>query len=450
MSEDQLVARSRRVVLDQAVIPASIHIRGGRILRIGSLEDAGDGEPEVDFGNHVVMPGLVDSHVHVNEPGRTAWEGFESATRAAAAGGITTIVDMPLNSIPATTTVNALEAKLRVLEGKCHVDVGLWGGAVPGNSRELAPLLRAGVLGFKAFLVDSGVEEFRHLTEEDLRTTLDVLGRTNAPLLVHAESPGVLAEVSGPARSQAYAGYLSSRPARAEDEAIELLYAMIKSGPARIHVAHLSSAGALSSLRRARDEGVTLTAETTPHYLHFTAEQIPDRATEYKCAPPIREASNREQLWDALRDGLIGCVVSDHSPCTADLKRFDEGDFLSAWGGIASLQLLLPVIWTETERRGFPIWMLSRWLSSGPADLAGLSSRKGGFAPGMDADFVVWDPESSFIVDPLRLEHKNKVTPYRGEELRGVVKATYLRGVEVFSERGFGARRGEWLRGTRS
>jgi len=447
VSEADLVVRSSRVILDGAVVPATVHIRAGRILRLGDFEDIGAAELLTDFGSDVIMPGLVDSHVHVNEPGRTEWEGFESATRAAAAGGITTIVDMPLNSIPATTTVKALEEKLLALDGKCQVDVGLWGGAVPGNGGELVPLLRAGVLGFKAFLVDSGVEEFGHLQAEDLPPVLEILAKTNAPLLVHAESPDVLAKVPAQVASQAYAGYLASRPASAEDDAIELLYAVNKSTQARIHIVHLSSAGALPILRRARDEGMPLTAETTPHYLHFTAERVPDRATEYKCAPPIREASNREMLWQALREELIRCIVSDHSPCTPDLKRFEEGDFLAAWGGIASLQLLLPVVWTEMEQRGLPLWLLSRWLSAEPAKLAGLQHRKGGLAGGMDADFVVWNPETSFVVDPLRLQHRNKVTPYRGETLKGVVTATYLRGNETFSQRGFTQARGEWLRG---
>jgi len=442
------VIRSSRVVAGDALAPASIHVRRGLIARVAPFDDIGEAARLVDCGEDVVMAGLVDSHVHVNEPGRAEWEGFESATRAAAAGGITTIVDMPLNSIPPTTSVAALETKLQALEGKCHVDVGLWGGAVPGNSVELPALLRAGALGFKCFLVDSGVEEFRHLERDDLRRTLDVLASTKAPLLVHAELPEALVRPAGVASR--YKSWLDSRPPAAEDEAVALVYAMNQSTRTRVHVVHLSSAGSLDILRRARDEEMPLTAETTPHYLHLTAEAVPDRATQYKCAPPIREAPNRERLWEALAEGVIGCIVSDHSPCTPGLKHLDDGDFVAAWGGIASLQIVLPIVWHEAQRRGIPLARITKWLCEAPATLAGLSSRKGRIAAGCDADFVVWNPEEEFVVDPDRLEHRHKVTPYAGETLHGVVKTTYLRGDVIYSKDGFGSPRGEWLRGSLS
>ena len=447
MSASDLVIRSTRVIAGGRAAPAAVHVTKGRITEVAAFEDIGDPGQLLDCGRDVVMAGLVDSHVHVNAPGRTEWEGFDSATRAAAAGGITTLVDMPLNSIPPTTTLSGLEAKIREMEGKCHVDVGLWGGAVPGNASELVSMLGAGVLGFKCFLVDSGVPEFPNVEKEDLRLTLDILAGTSAPLLVHAELAGWLRHSSGSTKK--YETYLKSRPGAAEDQAIAMLYEMNVSSHARVHVVHLSSAGGLETIRRARSEGVPLTAETTPHYLHFSSESIPDGATEYKCAPPIRERSNREQLWSALEEGWIDCVVSDHSPCTPQLKRLDDGDFTAAWGGIASLQLVLPVIWTEAEKRGIALERLPDWLCEGPARLAGLS-KKGKIAVGFDADFVVWKPEASFVVAPEALLHRHKLTPYTGETLRGVVTKTFLRGEEIFGSSRAVSRRGQWLRGDRA
>ncbi|HYI07737.1 MAG TPA: allantoinase AllB [Thermoanaerobaculia bacterium] len=407
--------RSTRVVLPDGIRPATVVLDGSRIAAIEP-----HGAADVDYGELVVMPGLVDSHVHVNEPGRTEWEGFETATRAAAAGGITTIVDMPLNSIPATTTLSALEMKQKVARGVVNVE--LWGGVVPGNTRELRPMLEAGARGFKCFLVHSGVDDFPNVDERGLREAAKELAPTGAPLLVHAELAEHLHEPSGdPAE---YATYLRSRPNAAEDAAIELLLRVCRDTGAWIHVVHLSSSSALRILRQAREEGLPLQAETTPHYLHFEAEAVPHGHTEYKCAPPIRERSNREQLWDALAEELLGVVVSDHSPCTPELKR---GGFIEAWGGISSLQFVLPILWTNARKRGFAIPDLVRWCSEAPARLARLNGKRA-IAAGNDADLVVWSPEETFTVTPELIRHRHKVTPYLGEELHGVVKATWVGG----------------------
>lgn len=405
--------RSDRVVLPDGVRPATIVIEGATIAAI----EAG-GPADHDYGNLVVMPGLVDSHVHVNEPGRTDWEGFETATAAALAGGITTIVDMPLNSLPPVTSVAALEEKQRHARGVVNVE--LWGGVVPGNTAELRPMLERGARGFKCFLVHSGVEEFPNVDERGLREAALELADTNAPLLVHAELAEHLEEPDGDAAD--YATYLHSRPNAAEDAAIEMVVRVCRETGARMHIVHLSSASALSILQGARD--LPLTAETTPHYLHFTAERVPRGSTEYKCAPPIRENANREQLWRGLAAGLIDLVVSDHSPCTPELKR---GDFGSAWGGIASLQFVLPVVWSEAQRRGHSLEQLAAWCSAGPARLANLD-RKGSIAIGNDADLTVWDPDASFTVTPDIIRHRHKVTPYLGETLQGVVHATWVGG----------------------
>jgi len=429
-----VILRSRNVVTPHGVRAAAIHVRGGRIERVAGYDDVPAGAPVEDYGDLLLLPGVVDSHVHVNEPGRTEWEGFDTATRAAAAGGVTTIVDMPLNSLPPTTSAAAMETKLRTMDGKCRVDVGLWGGAVPGNARALPEMLAEGALGFKCFLVDSGVEEFGHLDREGLAEALNALRRSDAPLLVHAE----LAEFIEPlGEAHTYKRYLASRPAAAEDAAIDLLAKM----EARAHIVHLSSASGLDRLR------APLTAETTPHYLYFDAERIPDGATEFKCAPPIRERANRERLWEGVRDGRIAAVVSDHSPCTPELKRREEGDFARAWGGIASLQFGLAIVWTEARRRGVSIETVSRLMSAGPASIAGIGGRKGAIAAGLDADVIVFDPAASFVVAPEVIEHRHAVTPYAGETLTGVVRGTYLRGAKVWEDgTHIGSAQGEWVR----
>jgi allantoinase len=431
-----LIVRGERVVLPDGVRPAAIHIERGVITDVSGWGDVPEGAPLRDAGRLLVSPGLVDSHVHINEPGRTAWEGFASATRAAAAGGVTALVDMPLNSIPPTTTVAGLEAKQAAAGGACWVDVGFHGGVVPDNRADLEPLCRAGVLGFKCFLLPSGVDEFGHVGEVELGPALDVLGAAGVPLSCHAELDGPIARAAEELLGESpyrYLTYLRSRPPSAEEQAIALLIALSRERRAPVHVVHCSSAGALELLAAAREEGVSITAETCPHYLHFAAEEVPDRATEYKCAPPIREAENRERLWQGLEAGLVGMIVSDHSPCTPELKRQGGGDFLAAWGGIASLQLALPAVWTEMRRRGHPAEALAGWMSAAPARHAGLAGRKGAIARGLDADLIIWDPDASFRVDGAALHHRSPLTPYHGETLFGVVDTTLVAGRPAFT-----------------
>ncbi|GGP47657.1 allantoinase AllB [Saccharothrix coeruleofusca] len=417
-----LVLRARRVITPEGEVAADVGVLDGRIAavepRIGGAARVVELAPD-----EVLLPGLVDSHVHVNDPGRDEWEGFETATRAAAAGGVTTIVDMPLNSLPPTTDVAALEVKRAAARGRAHVDVGFWGGIVPGNLADLRPLREAGVFGFKCFLVHSGVDEFPPVGPDQLRAALAEAG---ALVVVHAEDPHSVTEAGG-----SYAGFLASRPHEAESRAIATVVDAARETGARVHVLHLSSARGLEVLRAARRDGVAVTAETCPHYLTFTAEEIADGATEFKCCPPIREARNRELLWRGLADGDVDVVVSDHSPCTPELKA---GDFASAWGGIASLQLGLPAVWTQARRRGHALTDVVRWMASGPADLVGLP-HKGRIAPGADADLCAFAPDEAFVVDRARLRHRNPVTPYHGRPLAGVVRRTWLRGHEVDGER---------------
>jgi allantoinase len=437
MLERDFVIRGRRVVLPAHVGPASIHIQAGRILRVAGFDELPPHGEVIDADTEsVVMSALVDTHVHINDPGRAEWEGFESATKAAAAGGVTTLIDMPLNSIPPTTAVAGFHAKIQAAQNRCYVDVGFWGGVVPGNTAELEPLSRAGVVGFKCFLVPSGVDEFQHVTEADLREAMPELTRLGALLIVHAELPGPIDEAKEPTDpASKYSTFLCSRPRQAENDAINLMIRLSREFGTSVHIVHLSSADAVSVIREAQANGVKITAETCPHYLHFAAEEIPAGATEFKCCPPIRESQNREQLWNGLADGTIGIVVSDHSPCPRSMKLRDSGDFLAAWGGIASLQLRLPVMWTEAKARGFSLLDLTRWLSSGPAQEVGLQGRKGSITAGFDADLVIWNPEQKFQVDPLLLLHRHKISPYTGETLSGVVQKTFLRGGKIYDER---------------
>ena len=437
MSAD-LIVRSKKVVQPDTMGPAAIHVRGDVIAAVTDFSAVPSGADVFEAGEMVVMPGLVDTHVHINEPGRTDWEGFETATQAAAAGGVTTLVEMPLNSIPATTTVAAYRQKLAATEGKLWVDVGFWGGVVPGNAGELRALYEAGVFGFKCFLVPSGVEEFHHVTENDLRQALPELSRLGAVLLVHSELPGPIDKAAREADTgspRAYSTWLGSRPRAAEDEAIALLARLSREFSARIHIVHLSSADTLPLLRRVKAEMLPLTIETCPHYLTFAAEEIPDRATEFKCAPPIRERENREKLWEGLREGLIGLIATDHSPCPPEMKCQTTGNFLRAWGGISSLQLSLPAVWTQARQRGYSVRHLARWMCAAPAELAGFEKRKGAIAVGCDADLVVWNPDAKFHVEPARLFHRHKLTPYAQREFFGGVETTFLRGQKIY-ERG--------------
>jgi allantoinase len=434
-----LIVRGKRVVAPEGERAAAIHVRAGVIVTITAFDDIPPGIPVHEAGDAVVMPGIVDTHVHINEPGRTEWEGFSTATRAAAAGGVTTIIEMPLNSIPATTTAAAYREKSAAAAGKLSVDVGFWGGVVPGNAGELKALWDAGVFGFKCFLVPSGVDEFAPVNESDLRAALPELAAMGAPLLAHAELPGpiedAIAKLPKGASPKRYATWLASRPHQAEDEAIALLIRLARESKARVHVVHLASSDSLEQLRQAKAEGLAISVETCPHYLSFAAEDIADAATEFKCAPPIRARENREKLWDGLADGTIDFIATDHSPCPPALKLPDEGDFLRAWGGIASLQLSLPAVWTQARSRGYSVSRLAEWLCAGPARLAGIGARKGKIAVGSDADLVIWNPDATFRVDAARLHHRHKVTPYAGQELAGVVETTFLRGRKIF-ERG--------------
>ncbi|MGI9140014.1 MAG: allantoinase AllB [Gemmatimonadaceae bacterium] len=426
----KLAIRGKRVATPNGVRAASIHVEHGKILRVAGWDDVPPDALLVDAAHLMVMPGIVDTHVHVNEPGRTNWEGFESATRAAAAGGVTTLLDMPLNSIPATTAVKSLEVKRAAAAGKTAVNVEFIGGVVPGNTGELEGLRDAGVLAFKCFLSPSGVEEFPHVTERDLSKAFPVLARLGLPLMVHAEDPAHLLPGGS---SSAYAGYLASRPVKAERSAIELLVGLMSRCPTPVHIVHLSSATSLDLIRAARKRGLPLTVETCPHYLTFAAEEIPAGATEFKCAPPIRSVEERDALWKAVLAGDIDLIASDHSPCPPNMKR-THGDFFSAWGGIASLQLSLSAVWTGARARGCEPGRIAEWMSAAPARLAGLHGRKGALAEGFDADIVAWDPEASFAVDPAKLFHRHPVTPYAGRDLYGVVRATYVGGRQVFGD----------------
>ena len=438
---------SARVVLPSGIRPATVLLDGERIAEVvlGERQVAG----AVDFGDRVLAPGLVDCHVHINEPGRAEWEGFETATRAAAAGGVTALVDMPLNSLPVTTNRAALELKKASSAGKCRVDVGFWGGVVPGNARDLSELAEGGVLGCKAFLVHSGIDEFPNTTAEDLREAMPVLRDAGLPLLVHAELD--LGAPTSSADRRVYQRYLDSRPPVWEDQAIALLVELCRETRCPVHIVHLSSASSVPILRAAKAEGLPITVETCPHYLCLEAEAIPDGATLYKCAPPIRGAKNRDALWQALLDGVIDFVITDHSPCTPSLKLAESGDFEGAWGGIASLQLGLPAVWTEGRRRGATLPALFRWMSAAPAQFAGLAGKKGQIAQGYDADLLVFGPDDELVVEPEALFFKHKVSPYLGKRLLGRVHSTVLRGTCVYDgEKHPGSARGEQLLHRRS
>lgn len=431
-SIDGFLIKSSHIVLPGQVIAGHLHIAGEKIAAIIPAGDPLPALPVEDAGAAWIFPGLVDTHVHINEPGRTEWEGFETATRAAAAGGITTLVDMPLNSNPVTTTTEALRAKWAAADGKLNVDCGFYAGLVPGNLDQLEALVVMGVLGVKAFMVYSGIPEFPAATRKELEAAMPLLARHRIPLLAHAELDGPV-ELP-PGNPSSYQRYLASRPSSWEVEAISMLIECCKATSCPTHIVHLATADALPMIKKARTSKWPLTVESCPHYLHFCAEEIPDARTEFKCAPPIREKAHREQLWRALEEGAIDMVVSDHSPCTPDLKLPGQGDLMKAWGGISSLQLGLPLILTGCRRRNIPLHHVARWMGRNPAALVGLSPRKGSIEPGADADLVLVDPEKQFTVDGKTLQHRHKVTPYENEVLYGVVEKTYLRGRVVFTQ----------------
>jgi allantoinase len=418
------------VVCPDQIRPAAVAIRGGEIVAVEPYDTQISAAATAELAaDEVLLPGLVDTHVHINEPGRTDWEGFATATRAAAAGGITTLIDMPLNSVPPTVTVDALRAKRAAAAGQCHVDVGFWGGAVPGNEGQRGPLHAAGVFGFKCFTVDSGVAEFPPLDEAGLERAMRQAAGPGWVLIVHAEDTATLRAAPAAAGS-AYAGFLRSRPAAAELAAISRVIGLAGSTGARAHVLHLSAAAALPAIAAARRDGLRLTVETCPHYLALAAEDVPDGGTQFKCCPPIRERANADQHWAALRSGVIDCVVSDHSPCPPELKQLGRGDFGAAWGGISSLQLGLPVVWTQARARGHSLADVTRWLAGAPAELAGLRTKRR-IAPGCAGDLVAFAPDQDLPVHPAMLLHRHRLTPYAGQTLQGVVRRTWLRGTVV-------------------
>lgn len=426
--DHDLVLRGQRVHGPQGFDPAEVGVSGGRIAAVAPLGTGLTGAREIELDqDEVLLPGLVDSHVHINDPGRTEWEGFDTATRAAARGGVTTVIDMPLNSIPPTTSVSGLSAKVAASTGSRHVDIGFWGGAVPDNLGDLRELHAAGVFGFKCFTLPSGVDEFPPLGAGELRTALAEIASFDGLMIVHAEDPG---SVSGAPSGRGYEGFLASRPPEAETRAVAQVIDAARETGARVHILHLSAADSLPLIAAARAEGIRLTVETCPHYLTLSADAVPEGATSHKCCPPIRDRSNQDRLWQGLLEGVIDCVVTDHSPSTAELKHVESGDFGAAWGGVASLQLGLSVVWTEARRRGVPLETVVSWMTAGPADVAGLSE-KGRIRVGGAADLVIFSPDAALTVDPARLEHRHPVTPYAGSTLHGAVRRTLLAGEEI-------------------
>jgi allantoinase len=431
---------SRQIVTSEGIRTGAVLVEGELIRGVVPVEQIPRDARIRNWGDVAILPGLVDSHVHINDPGRADWEGFDTATRAAAAGGYTMLVDMPLNCLPATTNLSAFTAKRAAASGRCHVDWAAWGGVVHNNQSDLEELAVAGVRGFKCFLVDPGIDGFTMVTEQQLRKALPSVVRTGLPLLVHAElsAPIDIATVAlANADWKCYATYLRSRPDEAELAAIRLLLSLCREYGFRLHIVHLATSRALADLRCARAEGLLVSVETCPHYLHMTAETIADGATLAKCAPPIRSRGNREELWQGLREGIIDLVATDHSPCPPSMKQLETGDFKTAWGGIASLSMALPVMWTEAKRRGFSLRDIARWMAEEPAKLAGCDSHKGRIAPGYDADLAIFEQDAEFVVGPERLYQRHPVSPYCGEKLLGIVKATYLRGKQVFHENTF-------------
>jgi len=423
---------SERVLTPDGIRKAVVLIRGEIIEDILPKLPSGNFDV-IDLENSILMAGIIDPHVHINEPGRSHWEGFDTVTRSAIAGGITTLVDMPLNSSPVTTTVDSLEKKRNATQNKLHVNCGFWGGVVPGNENEIEPLIEKGVLGFKAFLTHSGIDEFPNVTEADLRKAMPIIARHKLPLLVHCELETVTVDHSN-FNTDSYRDYLSSRPKKWEDDAIALMIRLCEEFGCRTHIVHLSSADSIPQIVKAKEKGLPLTVETGQHYLFFHAEEIRDGQTAFKCAPPIREKANNEKLWQALKEGIIDFVATDHSPAPPDMKEITSGNFMKAWGGISSVQFALPVLWTAGRKHGAGIEDIANWLAAKPALLPGLQKTKGRIAKGCDADFVVWDPDRSFIVTEEMIQHRHKITPYSGQQLYGLIEQTWLAGEKVFDQ----------------
>ncbi len=424
------------IISDRTAMPDGIR-RAVVLIKDGIIADVADKLPAgnflvIDLGNKVLMAGVIDPHVHINEPGRTDWEGFDTATKAAIAGGITTLVDMPLNSSPVTTTAGAFDVKVNATKTKLHTNCGFWGGLVPGNEKEIESLIGKGVLGFKAFLTHSGIDEFPNVTDNDLRKAMPVIAKNGLPLLVHCElsSPILWRGLGG----EVYQNYLASRPKKWEDDAISLMIRLCEEFSCRTHIVHLSSANSIKQITKAKEKGLPLTVETGQHYLYFNAEDIKDGQTPFKCAPPIRGKANNEKLWQALKEGIIDFVATDHSPAPPVMKEITSGDFMKAWGGISSIQFALPVLWTAAKKHDCSLNDIAKWLCEKPAILTGKQNSKGKIAKGYDADLVVWDPEQQFTVTESMIHHKHKITPYLGEELYGVVEQTYLEGEKVFDK----------------
>lgn len=430
-----IAIKSNRIVLPEGIKKGVVLINNGKIIDIVDDLSPNAKHTVVDVGNKILMPGVIDPHVHINEPGRTDWEGFDTATKAAIAGGLTTLVDMPLNSSPVTTTVKAFEEKLAATKNKLHTNVGFWGGVIPGNDNEIEALIKKGVLGFKAFLTHSGIDEFPNATEEDLRKAMPIIAKYDLPLLVHCELDDK--EIRATSNVESYQNYLSSRPKFWEDNAVAMMIRLCEEFDCRVHIVHLSSADSIAQIIEAKQKRLPITVETGQHYLYFTAEEIPDAQTQYKCAPPIREKENNDKLWEALKDGVIDFVATDHSPATPDLKELQSGNFMKAWGGIASLQFALPVLWTAAKKRNCTFNDIVKWLCENPAKLAGQQNTKGKIAKGFDADLIVVDDETFFTVTEDIIQHKHKVTPYLNQQLYGVVEQTYLGGTKVFDNGNF-------------
>lgn len=419
----------------------------GLIVDVLSALPAGSNFQLIELGNKLLMPGVIDPHVHINEPGRTEWEGFDTATKAALAGGITTLVDMPLNSSPVTTTAKAFDEKMLAAQNKLHTNVGFWGGLIPGNENEIELLIQKGVLGFKAFLTHSGIDDFPNATEEELRMAMPIIAKYNLPLLVHCELTdsekitnnefGITNIEQPETRNNSYINYLNSRPKKWEDDAIAMMIRLCEEFNCRTHIVHLSSADSLAQIATAKQKGLPLTVETGQHYLYFTAEEIKDGQTQFKCAPPIREKENNDKLWQALKNGLIDFVATDHSPATPNLKEIESGNFMKAWGGIASIQFALPVLWTAAKKRNCTFSDLAKWLCENPAKLIGKENSKGKIEKGFDADLIVVDDEKTFVITENIIHHKHKVTPYLGKILSGVVEQTYLAGEKVYEDEKF-------------